>query len=211
MVAVLLASAATFVRPIWRYSGIVVTTIHEGGHLAAALLTHRSVRSIAVRPDGSGLTESLGPERGLGVILTAVAGYVTPSLLGLGTIALVLNDHVALAWLIAGGALAVMLLYARHWFTALVFGLSIAAVAVIFIYGTESVAEFAALTFAWLLLLGGARTTFELWRYRRNSRYRHTDADILARATHVPAVLWNLVFIAVALAAIWGAWVLAVR
>ncbi len=69
-------------------------------------------------------------------------------------------------------------------------------------HAEAEVQEAAALVFTWLLLVGGLRTTVELWSTRRRSRSRMSDADVLARLTRVPAPLWNALFVLVALAAL---------
>ena len=60
---------------------------------------------------------------------------------------------------------------------------------------TNVVQDFAALTFAWFLLIAAPRTVLDLWSHRRRSRTRTSDADILARLTHLPAAVWNLLFL----------------
>lgn len=49
------------------------------------------------------------------------------------------------------------------------------------------------------MLLGALRATIELQRVRRGGRARNSDADQLARLTHIPGIVWVGVFLVVAL------------
>jgi hypothetical protein len=86
-----------------------------------------------------------------------------------------------------------------------VVALSGAAVGVLIWRAPEQVQDFAALTFAWFLLLAAPRTVLDLWRHRRRVRTRTTDADILARLTVLPAAVWNLLFLVLTVGALAGA------
>jgi hypothetical protein len=54
----------------------------------------------------------------------------------------------------------------------------------------------------WFLLIGGVRPVFELQKLRGRGRMPESDADQLAGVTHVPALFWVGVFLAVDLAAL---------
>ena len=70
---------------------LLVTFIHEGGHVLMALLTGSQVLSMAITPDASGLT-STAPNSTLAGILIANAGYL--SAISYGTLMLWLaNGH----------------------------------------------------------------------------------------------------------------------
>lgn len=185
----------------------VVTLVHEAGHAVVAVLTGRRLSGIRLHRDTSGLTTSVGRPRGPGMVATALAGYVAPSALGLGLAWLVAEGHVAVALIAALVVLAVMLVFVRNWFGLLVVGASGAGVALLVWRADPEVQEAAALAFTWLLLVGGLRTTVELWSSRRRSgggrsRSRTSDADVLARLTRVPATVWNVLFVLLALAAL---------
>ena len=93
------ALAAVSVRSVWRVLRNIVTIAHEGGHALAALVTGRQLQGIRLHSDTSGVTVSSGKPYGPGMIVTAFAGYVTPSLLGLGAAGLLALDHItALLW-----------------------------------------------------------------------------------------------------------------
>src|SRR5690606_22555175 len=74
------ALLAVVVDGVWRRARNVVTIVHEGGHAVAALLTGRRLTGIRLHSDTSGLTLSVGKPRGPGMVVTAAAGYISPSL-----------------------------------------------------------------------------------------------------------------------------------
>ena len=76
-------------RGLWRISRTAVTIAHEGGHAFVAVLTGRRLSGIRLHSDTSGLTVSVGRPTGPGMVLTGFAGYVAPSLLGLGVAGMV--------------------------------------------------------------------------------------------------------------------------
>ena len=77
----------------WRLAGKVITIAHEGGHALVSVLSGRRLEGIRLHADNSGVTYSRGKRRGPGLVLTASAGYLTPSLLGAGAAALLAARH----------------------------------------------------------------------------------------------------------------------
>jgi uncharacterized paraquat-inducible protein A len=198
--------------PLWTHTRHLVTLVHESGHALVALATGRRLNSITLHSDTSGLTVSSGRQTGPGMIATAAAGYLAPAVLGLLIAALVQADRTMWALWFALGALALMLLYIRNWFGLLVVAIAGVAVAAIVWKAPERVQHGAALLAAWFMLIAAPRTALELWSHRRRRRSRTTDADVLARLTHIPAVLWVGVFLMLNLAALaLGAWWLGLR
>ncbi|MRK01445.1 M50 family peptidase [Aeromicrobium sp. S22] len=193
--------------PAWSVTRHVVTLVHEAGHAGVAVLTGRRLNGIRLHTDTSGLTVSSGKPRGPGMIATAAAGYLAPAALGLASVALVESGRTAWALYAGLATLALMLAFIRNWFGLLVVVLSAAAVSLLVWRAPERVQDFAALTFAWFLLLAAPRTSIELWPHRRRVRTRTSDADVLARLTILPAAVWNVVFIlltgAALAAAVW--------
>ncbi|MFF5035095.1 M50 family metallopeptidase [Nocardia salmonicida] len=199
------ASALVLVgyRPLWRLTRNAVTVAHEGGHALVALLTGRRLHAITLHTDTSGLTVSSGKPTGPGMILTAAAGYPAPALLGLGYAALLGTGRVTVMLWATLVMLAAVLIKVRNMYgllTVLVLGALVFGVSW---FGSDLLqAAFAYLT-AWFLLAAGVRPVFELQGSRRRQPGRtDSDADQLARLTHLPAVLWVLFFSAVCLASL---------
>jgi Peptidase M50B-like len=201
----------------WRLLRFVVTIAHEGGHAVAAVLVRRELAGIRLHSDTSGVTLSRGHAAGPGMIFTALAGYTAPSLIGVGAAALVGLGEVRLMLWVTVALLAVLLTQIRNLFGVVtVVGSGAAAVAVI-VWGTPRVALGFACAVAWLLLVGGLRAVVELQRSRRRqgsgrgARAGHltSDADQLARLTHLPGFLWVTFFFAVsAVALLAGGWLM---
>ena len=193
--------------PLWTHTRHLVTLVHESGHALVALATGRRLNSITLHSDTSGLTVSSGRPSGPGMIATAAAGYLAPAALGLLIAALVQADRTMWALWFALGALALMLLYIRNWFGLLVVALAGMGVAAVVWRAPEDIQHAAAMLTAWFMLIAAPRTVLELWSHRRRRRSRTTDADLLARLTHVPAVIWVGVFLLLNTGALaLGAW-----
>ena len=196
-----IAAAATIVLVpvLWRPCRNVVTIAHEGGHALVATLGGRQLDGIRLHSDTSGLTVSRGRPRGPGMVLTLLAGYSAPALLGLGAAWLLgLGYSVGLLWLLLA-ALALLLVQVRNWF-----GLwsVLATAAVIFAvtwFGSALMQSVFALLVTAFLLLGALRTVVELQGSRSRRGGTASDADQLARLTHIPGLLWVGVFLVVAI------------
>jgi hypothetical protein len=199
--------------PAWHLSRNAITIAHEGGHAVVSLLTGRKLEGIRLHADTSGVTYSRGKRTGPGMVLTAAAGYVSPSLLGLGAAWLLASHHVtAMLWLLLV-LLGATFLEIRNAFGVLaVLATAGAVFAVSYFADPKLQGAFGYLT-AWFLLLGGVRPVVELQRQRREAmRQRQplaSDADQLAQLTGVPGGAWVGVFwvICVALLVV-GAWLL---
>ena len=182
----------------WRVARGVVTIAHEGGHALVAVLAGRGLTGIRLHPDTSGVTVSTGARRGPGLVLTFLAGYPAPSVLGLAGALLVVDGRSRLMLWIALGLLVVTLVLVRNgygWLVVLATGVLIGYVAG---WAPARVQVGFAAALCWFLLLGGLRATREL-RPRRGGA---SDADMLARLTHVPGAVWRVFFWLVAGAAV---------
>ncbi|MGW1975862.1 M50 family metallopeptidase [Streptomyces sp. NPDC001889] len=205
VIATAVAALAVIVPgPLWRISRNAVTIAHEGGHGLIALLTGRSLQGIRLHSDTSGLTVSRGRPTGIGMVLTAAAGYPAPALLGLGGAALLGAGRITLLLWLATALLLGMLVMIRNAYGVLTVVLTGAAFLLVsWLAGADVQAAFA-YTAVWFLLLGGVRPAFELQAKRRHGGAPDSDADQLSRLTHVPATLWLLLFHAVSLTSLIG-------
>ena len=197
----------------WRLTGKVITIAHEGGHALISVLSGRRLDGIRLHSDSSGVTYSRGKRTGPGLVLTAAAGYVMPSLLGAGAAWLLAERHLtAMLWL-ALVLLAATFLAIRNLFGALAVLATAGGVFAVSYYASPAVQAGFGYLAVWFLLFGGLRPVVELargsagspgrrqrWQYR--SRLGGSDADQLARLTGAPAGLWITVFMLVALGAL---------
>ncbi|MCX5385550.1 M50 family metallopeptidase [Streptomyces sp. NBC_00083] len=206
------ALAAVVPHGLWRLSRNAITIAHEGGHGLVALLSGRRLDGIRLHSDTSGLTVSRGKPYGLGMILTAAAGYTAPPLLGLGGAWLLTAHHVTLLLWLATALLLAMLVMIRNAYGVLTVVVTGAAFLLISWLTGPDVQSAFAYTAVWFLLLGGVRPAFELQRKRRRHNDGDSDADQLARLTHVPPALWLFLFHAVSVCSLIGGgrWLLGV-
>ncbi|MGC4893242.1 M50 family metallopeptidase [Micromonospora sp. DT31] len=198
--AVALVVVAT--RLPWRIARNAVTIAHEGGHALMALLTGRRLHGIRLHSDTSGLTLSAGRPTGPGMILTLLAGYVAPSLLGLAGAWLLAGNRITMLLWVAVALLLAMLVLIRNVFGALSVLVTGGVVLAISWYTPPEVQAAFAWTSVWFLLIGGVRPVFELHRERGRGRAPQSDADQLARLTPFPALFWVGLFLLVSVGAL---------
>ena len=208
--AAVLALAGVLARPTWPRLRHLVTIAHEGAHGVAAALTGRRLHGIRLHSDTSGVAVSSGPVRGPGMVLTAVAGYPRPALVGLGAAALLAAGRpAAVLWAVLG-ALALLLVQIRNFFGLWTVLVTAAGVLAVTWWAPPLALSAAAHLLTWFLLLAAPRPVVELARARRTGRARDSDADQLARLTGLPGALWVVVFGLACLAALalGGSWLL---
>lgn len=191
-----LALAALLVLwgPLWAVTRHVVTLAHEAGHAIAAVATGRRLTGIRLHSDTSGLTLSRGKPRGPGMVLTAAAGYLAPSLLGLAGAALIAAGRLPILLWAAVALIVAMIPFIRNIFGFGVLVVAGGAVGVVAWYGSPTLQLHFAYTAIWLLLAGNLRTILEATRTQTG----HSDLDQLRTLTHLPRSLWALLLIAVA-------------
>ncbi|MFV2120105.1 M50 family metallopeptidase, partial [Streptomyces sp. Act-28] len=181
-----------------------VTIAHEGGHGLVALLTGRRLEAIRLHSDTSGLTVSRGRPTGLGMILTAAAGYPAPPLLGLGGAWLLAAHRITLLLWVATALLIVMLVMVRNAYGVLSVVVAGGAFLLVSWLTEPQVQAAFAYGAVWFLLLGGVRPVFELQAKRRRGEAGDSDVDQLARLTHAPAAVWMFLFHTVSLSSLIG-------
>jgi Peptidase M50B-like len=200
----LVALAVVLNTGSWRLAGKVITIAHEGGHALVSVLSGRRLDGIRLHSDSSGVTYSRGRQAGPGLVLTAAAGYLMPSLLGAGAAWLLAARHLtAMLWL-ALFLLAATFLAIRNLYGAVAVLFTAAAVFAVSYYASPAVQAGFAYLAAWFLLFGGVRPAFELARGRRQRWARGSDADQLARLTGAPAGLWITLFVLVTVGVLVG-------
>lgn len=197
----------------WHLARNAITIAHEGGHAVVSLLTGRKLEGIRLHADTSGVTYSRGRRDGPGMVATAAAGYIAPSLLGLGAAWLLSADHVtAMLWLLLALLVATFLAI-RNLYGVVAVLVTAGAVFAVSYYAAPMVQSAFSYATTWFLLLGGVRPVFEMQQGRRyairRGRPLTSDADQLARLTGMSGGAWVAIFAVVCLAALAvGAWLL---
>ncbi|MGY3850213.1 M50 family metallopeptidase [Streptomyces hydrogenans] len=198
------ALAVTVPRRTWLLARNAITIAHEGGHALVALAARRRLEAIRLHSDTSGVTVTRGRPTGLGVVLTLAAGYTAAPLLGLGGAALLGAGRVAVLLWVATALLLAMLVMVRNAYGILSVVLTGALFVLVSWLAAPDVQALFAYAVVWFLLLGGVRPVFELQSKRRHGGAPDSDADQLARLTHVPAGVWLVFFHTVSLCCLIG-------
>ncbi|WBB56488.1 M50 family metallopeptidase [Verrucosispora sp. WMMD573] len=190
----LVALLVVVTRLPWRIARNAITIAHEGGHALVAVLTGRKLHGIRLHSDTSGLTLSAGRPTGPGMVLTLLAGYLAPPLVGLGGAWLLAGNRITLLLWIAVLLLLAMLVMIRNLYGALTLVIVGGAVLAVSWYASPQVQAAFAWTGVWFLLLGGVRPVVELQRMRARRGMPASDADQLAGITPLPAFFWVVLF-----------------
>jgi len=172
----------------WRFVRHGTVMAHEGAHAMVGSLLFRRIGGITLNPDATGGTR-LGAGGRLGSILVGFAGYVGPSLFGLGAAWLIRLGHsVAVLWLtlVLLGVLAVLLVRSYGRITVALGGFGLYAV---LRYAPAAAQTVTAYGITWLLLLSGVRRVLEVG-------IRSDDAGQLRKLTYVPMFFWFLLWLA---------------
>ena len=194
----------------WRLARNIVTIVHEAGHATVAVLAGRRLEGIRLHSDTSGVTVSRGKTEGPGMVLTSLAGYPAPGVLGLAFAALVAADRITVLLVLAALLLLGVLVMVRNAYGVLSVVLTAAGLAVVALVAGADVQAWFGYLITWFLLFGGVRPLFELQAKRRRGAARDSDADQLARQTGVPPALWLLILGVIALTCllVGAAWLL---
>ncbi|NBE99161.1 M50 family metallopeptidase [Nonomuraea sp. KC401] len=201
-VSALAAFVIVSFRLPWQLSRGLITIAHEGGHALMALFTRRKLEGIRLHSDTSGVTLTRGKPTGPGMVLTALAGYLAPSLLGLAAAWLTEQGRITLLIWVVLLFLVCMLLLIRNLYGALILLATGGAVFALIMYAPAEAQQVVALVAVWFLLFGGIRPIIELQRKRHRRQARDSDADQLARLTILPGGFYVFFFLLVSLASV---------
>ena len=188
--------ALAVVAPIagWQFIRHGTVMAHEGAHAVFGSLAGRKISGIELNADATGGT-LVGPGGCLGSIIVGFAGYVGPSLFGLGA-----------AWAIHLGHSESMLWVALFLLVMLAFMLrrSYGMITVVFVgalvylvghYLPQGAQIVAAYFLTWLLLLSGVRRVLEVGP-------QSSDGADLSQLTMIPRLIWWLIWLAATLGAV---------
>jgi Peptidase M50B-like len=180
--------------------GRVVTITHEGGHMVIGLLTGGNVKHFYLNRDRPGGATSFDRlPWWLGDVLTTFAGYAAPPLVGLGGAVLLAGGR---AWPLLWTAVALLVLAwakARDELTSVVVLVVAGFTGYVGIYGAPTLQAAFAAGLVLLLLFGGLRAA-AIYPTDKPSK---SDAVYLAKSTLIPAAVWKVAHIAVALLCVW--------
>jgi Peptidase M50B-like len=175
-----------------RHIGVIA---HEGAHAIAGRSMGRKVSWVELNGDATGATLTLGPEKGLRRVITSFAGYLGPSLFGLGgaiLIALGYNRAVLGLTLLF---LIILLFRVRNLFGVISVLANGALIVLVVRYGSAKLQDGAAYFFSWLLLLSGVAHVIS---HGSNAG----DAATLRDITHIPRFVWFMLWLVITVAAL---------
>ena len=181
------------------------TFIHEGCHAVAAWLMGQQVRAIVIHPDTSGYMTHTVTGGVLANVIIGNAGYVGAALCGGALIVLSAYEKLSKILMVWIGILffAAMVICMRDAFTLILSGMLASALLLTSWKGGRQ-ANFLLLNFlavqCALNSLGDVITLLRLSLGAPRSAYSTglSDAEALAKITHLPAILWSLLWIALA-------------
>ena len=172
---------------------LLTVLMHESGHAAATLLVGGSVDRIAISPDQGGVTFSRYPPGLLREIVISSAGYVGSAVSGCVLLYTAARSKEARWPLIAlaGWCALVTVFYVRDVFTLVFVGGCALALGLIARFGPALARR------GLLVFLAAFSTCYALYDIRDDllhvqSWSGRTDADALAQATFVPAIVWGV-------------------
>ena len=172
---------------------LLVVLMHESGHALATLLVGGSVDRIQISPDEGGVTFSRYPPSLLCAIVISSAGYLGSTVSGCVLLWIAARSKEGRWPLIALAAWCslVTLLYVRDGFTLIFVGGCALALGLLARFGA------ALLRRGVLVFLAAFSCCYALYDIRDDllhlsSASGGTDADALARATFIPAIVWGV-------------------
>jgi hypothetical protein len=182
-----------------KYFRLINTLIHESGHALFSLLTNGSVEHIELFSDTSGVTLTKNKSK-LSAFVVSLSGYLFASGCALLFFSLIKYDHYAIILYILLSLITVnLILFVRNTY-GIIWLLSLGAVIVSLMYIK---AELPVIIFIYLVsslsLSESIVSAFVLVKISLKSPKKAGDAANLAKATHVPALLWSLIFLGFAL------------
>jgi hypothetical protein len=172
---------------------LLVVLMHESGHAAAALLSGGSVRQIVVDPREGGYTMSLIPPGLWSQIVVSSAGYLGSTVSGCVLLLLAARSKSG-RWplvALAGWTAVVAALWVRDPFTLFFVAGASLALALVARFGPSLLRR------GLLVFLGTFSVSYALYDIRDDllhfgSASVQSDADALAQATLVPAIVWGI-------------------
>jgi len=197
---------------------LFVTFIHESSHALVAVLTGGAVQSLTISADASGLTYS-APSGFIGALLTSSAGYIGTTVFGVVMLYLIRKNFSPNKILTALGIfvgamlliftvvspmfnfLSLQVAYSTVLFTIIAGVILAAGLVALGIYADTRVAKFAVAFLAVQCLLNAI--TDQIALFYINSPFGgseiQNDASNMAAATHLPGIMWVVIWIGISI------------
>jgi hypothetical protein len=190
----LAALAAASLQEIWLLVRYVNTIAHEGAHAITGSAVGRKIQYVTFKSNGDGATKPSGGKLP-GEVTIGVAGYLGPSLFGLGGAKLIEVGHSAAVLWLSLLLLIVLLFVLRKMFSYVPVIATGFVIYLIARYGSVGADAIAAYAITWFLLVSGVRVVLD---HNLNAG----DAGHLAGLTHIGKGFWVLLWLAGSVAAV---------
>lgn len=200
LVVTLAVIALVSVPAVWSKIRQAATIVHEMGHATVGFIFGRKIDGIALHSDTSGVTTSRGKPYGLGFLLSVLAGYPAPSLLGLGMVWAATTNWSGAALTLFATLMLIALWLCRNAIGFLSCALAVGGSAALWWWGTPPVVANAVLAVGIFMVIAGFRCCIDLWRAHQRGDGATSDAGQAASLTVVvPSAVWVAFFFAIAL------------
>lgn len=180
---------------VGKFFNIINTALHELGHAIVTLILGGKVTNISLKNDASGTTSAAGLKSKLADFLVAIAGY--PFAASIAWLAFYLiNIEAFTALLLALSAIFVIMLlfwirnlYGVIW-TVLFCGINI----VVLYFNNPKIIFLVSLFYATMILTEAVFSTLIQLKIIFANSDSSCDAAVLAKITHIPAIIWGMLF-----------------
>jgi len=191
--AALAVVALPFLWPLVEHFNAIA---HEGAHALVGSVMGFGIKSVTLTMDPRGVTDYYrAPDTGARRTLTRFVGYLGPSGFGLCAAKLIETGHAVTVLWIAIMLLALLLFMVRKSFAMISVPGVIVLLALVTRNTHSGVEEGIIYGMTWLLLLSGVRVAVA---HGANAG----DAANLSRTTHIPRLIWALLWMAGTLLAV---------
>ena len=183
------ALAVVMIPFLWPLAQQFSVMAHEGAHALVGSIMGSTVEGVRLEIESTGGTTWAVASEGVRRTLTRFVGYLGPSGFGLWAAKLIETGHIVTVLWIAVIFLVLLLFVIRKSFGMVSVPAAIAALALVMRYAHSGVEEVIIYGMTWLLLLSGVRVAVA----------RGTDAadaQNLSDTTHIPRLIWSLLWIA---------------
>jgi hypothetical protein len=182
----------------YAWTDLILSVVHEGGHMVMAVVTFRGFRWFRIIGTGSAETELVDDSWGPGDFILTLAGYLAPPLLGLGGAAVLARGNAWGILVISAILMFAAFLYAREGLANVVTLAAAGALLLLLWRGSAFLQLTVAVVIVWLLLIGGVIDAVKM------GRRGGADAAVMARRTWIPALVWQAFWVTVALVCLYA-------
>lgn len=186
-----LAALAVMLLPfLWPFVEQFSAMAHEGAHAVVGSVMGLTLAGVSLDMESNGITEWVNPpDTGLRRTLTRFAGYLGPSGFGLCAAKLIQTGRIVTVLWLAIFLLVLFLFAIRKSFGIVSVPAAIVLLAVVMHYSRDGLEKVIIYGLTWLLLLSGVRVAVA-------HGADAGDAANLRRTTHIPRVIWALLWLA---------------